>query len=433
MNGTRSIFILSREYPPSTVGGTSTVARNLAIGMTANEWRVHVVTAHVGSEDVREHIDGISVLRVGTGLVYNQGTGLRDQSLRAHRKIHAAAERLAQEVGVPDLLAIPDIFCYPEAARLAQKYSLPLMNVLLQDFRAITPYDRGSHQVTNGVTADREHLLRIEEKALRGSDHTVFISEALRDAIGSYYPDLRAPSQVVHLGIDSSEIAAVEDDLGRIDRRTRLQAVVGPGVPLLVACGRLVPVKGFSVLLEALARLGPVQRPHASPAQPHLALIGVGPEEAHLRRRAAKLGLERHVTFLGDIPRHEALGWMSVADVAVVPSLWESFCYVCAEMMALGRPVVASHVDSLRELIPDDSFGYRVPVVGPSGSRHIGPDALAGCLRAALEHPVEATARGMRARDRIMENFTNERFGQRISTIGIQLIEARAGRIPSDS
>jgi glycosyltransferase involved in cell wall biosynthesis len=50
---------------------------------------------------------------------------------------------------------------------------------------------------------------------------------------------------------------------------------------------------------------------------------------------------------------------MSVADIAVVPSLWESFCYVCAEMMAFGRPVVASHIDSLRESIPDEPLVIR--------------------------------------------------------------------------
>lgn len=105
-------------------------------------------------------------------------------------------------------------------------------------------------------------------------------------------------------------------------------------------------MKGFDVLLTALARLGPVHRPGSDPALVQLAVVGVGPEEEHLRQRAAELGLTEQVAFLGDIRREEALGWMSVADVAVVPSLWESFCYVCAEMMAFGRPVVASSVDS---------------------------------------------------------------------------------------
>ncbi|MFD0346479.1 glycosyltransferase [Kitasatospora aburaviensis] len=83
-----------------------------------------------------------------------------------------------------------------------------------------------------------------------------------------------------------------------------------------------------------------------------------------------------------------------MADVNVVPSLWESFCYVCAEMMAFGHPVVASAVDSLRELIPGPEYGYPVPVSGPSGDRTLDPADLAAALRRALERPEEARLRG---------------------------------------
>lgn len=425
MNSARSVFILSREYPPITVGGTSTVARNLATGLAAEGWRVAVVTTHAGPDgELREELDGITVLRVGVGLVYNTGTGLVDESLRSHRRMHAATERLAADIGVPDLVALPDLFCHPEATMFARAHSVPLVNILLQDFRAITPYDRDAHRVTSGVAADRAHLLAVEEKALRGSDHTVFISRALSDAITGYYAEPYAPHQVVHLGVDPAEIAAVEADPERLTRRAALLGPGPHGAPLLVACGRLVPVKGFGPLLTALDRLGPVDRPGAPQALPHLALVGVGPEEPILRRRAAELGLTDRVTFLGDIPRHEALGWMSVADVAVVPSLWESFCYVCAEMMAFGRPVVASAVDSLLELMPSDDFGYPVRVSGPSGDRTLDPADLALALRSALIRPDEATARGERARSRIMANFTNERFAREMSALGKHLSTA---------
>jgi glycosyltransferase involved in cell wall biosynthesis len=427
MNSSRSVFILSREYPPTTVGGTSTVARNLATGLVAEGWRVAVVTTHAHeNREVREEIDGVTVLRAATGLVYNTGTGLGGESLRVHRRMHAAAERLAAETGIPGFIALPDLFCLPEASMFARAHSVPLVNILLQDFRAITPYDRGAHRVTSGVTADRGHLLAVEEKALRGSDCTVFISQALSDAITGYYAGPYAPHRVVHLGVDPAEIAEVAADRGRLARRS---ALLGPGPAsgaLLVACGRLVPVKGFAPLLTALARLGPVGRRGAPQVLPHLALVGEGPEMPNLRRQATELGLADRVTFLGDIPRHEALGWMSVADVAVVPSLWESFCYVCAEMMAFGRPVVASAVDSLRELMPSDSFGYPVPVGGPSGARTLDPADLTHALRAVLTDPEEAAIRGERARRRILQDFTNERFARELSDLGHRLAKAGA-------
>ncbi|MFE7076408.1 glycosyltransferase family 4 protein [Streptomyces sp. NPDC057620] len=424
MTTPRRAFVFSREYPPTTVGGTSTVARNAAVGLVAEGWESIVVTSRPRSNsDLRETVDGVTIHRAGTEIVYNAGTGLADDSLRTHRQLHATAERLATELGPPDLVLLPDLFCFPEALMFARRYRVPLVNVLLQDFRAITPYDRGTHKVTSGVSADRTHLLELERRSVHVSDHTVFISQALSDAILGYYPDALSGHSVIHLGVDPAEIRSVEEDPARHRRRATLPT--GSEQPLLVACGRLVPVKGFEQLLHALHLLGPVGRPGAADLLPHLAIVGVGPEEQRLKELAAALGLGARVTFLGDVPRQEALGWMASADVAVVPSLWESFCYVCAEMMAFGRPVVATAVDSLRELIPTPEFGYPVPVAGPSGARSLAPEDLADALRRALSDPQEAKRRGAAARARVAERFNNERFGRGLSVLGNELTAER--------
>jgi glycosyltransferase involved in cell wall biosynthesis len=412
------VLVFSREYPPVTVGGTSTVARNLAVGLTAHGWQATVLSTNPGTADHREETDGVTVQRVATAQVYEGTTQLADPSLRTHRGLHRLAEQAAAEEGPPDLVALPDLFCYPEAAVFARRHEVPLLNILLQDFRAITPYDRGAHQVTWGVTADRDHLLSLERKALLGSDHTVFISHALASAVTGYYRDENAASSVIHLGVDEDEIRRVDGD-PEPRRRRALLLGGSPSAPLLVACGRMVPVKGFEQLLNALALLGP--EPAYVGSLPRLALVGIGPEEPALRRLSVRLGLDDRVTFLGDVPRAEALGWMAVADVNVVPSLWESFCYVCAEMMAFGRPVVASAVDSLRELIPDGRFGYPVPVSGPSGARRLDPRDLAHALRQALADPQDAARRGSAGRDRIAAEFTNSRFARNVSALAGEL------------
>jgi glycosyltransferase involved in cell wall biosynthesis len=415
----RRAFVFSREYPPITVGGTSTVARNAAVGLTTDGWTVTVITTRPGHRQDRcEQIDGVAVHRVGTAAVYHAESGLDDQTVRVHRRLHATAHDLALRTGAPDVVILPDLFCYPEAALLSQRHGAPLINILLQDFRAITPYDRDKHRVASGVAADRQHLLELERKAVEHSDHTVFISQALSDAVTSYYPASRAPRSVIHLGVDLEEIAAVAADPGARQRREELLATV-PGRRLVVAVGRLVPVKGYAQLLTAFARL-------AAAAPVHLALIGTGPEETALRTLARQLGVSHQVTFLGDIPRAEALGWMSVADIAAVPSLWESFCYVCAEMMAFARPVVCTAVDSLRELVPDVSCGYPVPVHGPSGNRQLDPDHLAQALRQALAAPEEAARRGRAAQARIAARFTNSRFAEGLSRLAGSLLAETA-------
>lgn len=413
-------LIYSREYPPTVIGGTSTAARNLAVGLVGEGWRVTVVTTDSTSAcDTVQTLDQVRVHRVGTGSTYQAETGLDDNALRSHRRLLASGERVA--VGDPvDVVALPDLFCFPEAALLTRRHGIPLLNILLQDFRALTPYDRGSHHVTNGVSASYPHLVALEEKAFLGSDHTAFISQALSDAVTGYYPTDGIAHSVVHLGTDLREIAEVAADPAWAAARACLLRAA-PEAPLLVAVGRLVPVKGFGLLIEALARLNP-----AGPGgSARLALHGVGPEEGRLHSQVADLGLGDRVSFFSGSPRRDALGWMSVADVAVVPSLWESFCYVCAEMMALGRPVVAAAVDSLRELIPDDTVGYPVPVSGPSGARRLDPAELASRIEEALADPNEARRRGAAARARIADIFTNERFAAGISAIARGLAAVR--------
>lgn len=426
----RRVYIFSREYPPVTVGGTSTVARNVAVGMATRGWEPVVVsTSPSPGPDVRERVAGVLVHRAATGVVYNSHTGLDDQTIRTHKRLFSAARQLVAELGTPDLVVLPDLFCYPEAAMFARRHRVPLLNILLQDFRAITPYDRDQHRVTSGVRASHRDLLSLEERAVRDSDHTVFISQALADAITGHYPDNESPHSVIHLGVDLDELAAIRSEpIWRHHRDQLISADHDRGqIPaLLVACGRLVPVKGFEPLLRALARLGTVDTAGGGVVTPHLVLIGVGPEEQRLRDLVKDLGLGSRVRLLGDVSRREALGWMSVADVGVVPSLWESFCYVCGEMMAFARPVVATPVDSLRELIPDRTYGYPVPVSGSYGQRRLDPGDLAKALRDALGRPEEAARRGAAAAARVREHFTNDRFARRVSELGESLTRVRS-------
>ena len=410
------LFVFSREYPPHSVGGTSTVARSLSTGMTAEGWQVAVVTTNPQqARDEREQAGGVTVHRTGTGVVYNSDSGLADDTIAAHRRPHRAAVALARDLGRPAVITLPDLFCFPEAVLFARAQGTPLVNILLQDFQTLTRHDHDRHRVTNGVAADPAHLFALEEKALNGSDHISFISHALSDAITGYYPSLRTSHGVIHLGVDEAEIASARAAVAERARLRTILPLAAAELPLVVACGRLVPVKGFDALLRALALLG-----HAGTAT-HLALLGIGPEQARLRALAVELGIGGQVSFLGDRPRAEVMTWMSMATVAVVPSRWESFCYVCAEMMALGRPVVAAAVDSLNELMPTDEYGYRVPVTQQGGRREIAPAALGQAIGAALADPGEAARRGAAASQRILTQFTNASHAAAMSRLCAQL------------
>ncbi|MBC7235354.1 MAG: glycosyltransferase [Chloroflexi bacterium] len=145
------------------------------------------------------------------------------------------------------------------------------------------------------------------------------------------------------------------------------------GRRLILFVGRLDPVKGLSVLLEAMCEL--TRRMHPCRAQDlSLAVIG-GDRESHLEALTtdmdclteirAELGLEDLVIFVGSLDQQRLPYYYSAAEVCVMPSLYESFGMVALEAMACGTPVIASRVGGLQYTVRDGETGFLVPEKNP--------------------------------------------------------------------
>jgi glycosyltransferase involved in cell wall biosynthesis len=143
--------------------------------------------------------------------------------------------------------------------------------------------------------------------------------------------------------------------------------------PLILALGRLHPVKGFDVLLHALAQV-----PGA-----YLWLAGEGEERRALGRLAAALGLDARVRFLGWTDDSAAL--LAAADILVCPSRHEPLGNVVLEAWAHRVPVVATAAPGPRQLIRDGETGLLVPVDDAAAlARAVGGLIAAPERRAAL-------------------------------------------------
>ena len=114
--------------------------------------------------------------------------------------------------------------------------------------------------------------------------------------------------------------------------------------------GRLVPVKGLSLVLHAVRIL--VAR--GLPCELHVA--GTGREKRHLEKEAARLNLGKSVTFLGFVS--DMARFYTTVDCFICPSIREPFGLVCAEALANGCPVIASRVDGLPEVVDHRQTGY---------------------------------------------------------------------------
>jgi D-inositol-3-phosphate glycosyltransferase len=135
------------------------------------------------------------------------------------------------------------------------------------------------------------------------------------------------------------------------------------GLPLLgderiiLFVGRIEPLKGIDILINAVAQL-------AEESDFHVLIVG-GDRRArrqvnHLQELASGLGIGERVCFLGAVDHEKLPLYYNAADVCVVPSYYESFGLVALEAMACGTPVVASRVGGLTGTVKDGETGYLI-------------------------------------------------------------------------
>jgi len=123
----------------------------------------------------------------------------------------------------------------------------------------------------------------------------------------------------------------------------------------LIFVGRLDPVKGAPLLIEAFARILPAH-PEA-----RLTIVGDGSSRAGAEARARELGVTAAVTFAGFRSQPEVARMLEEADLLVLPSFAEGVPVVLMEAMASHIPVIASRVAGVQELVEDGVTGFTVP------------------------------------------------------------------------
>ena len=186
------------------------------------------------------------------------------------------------------------------------------------------------------------------------------------------------------------------------------------GARIALFAGRLEPLKGAQILLDAAARL------RTQSEYDDLAVVVAGDdsgdgahhnrggERSRLERHAARIGLGDHVRFVGAIPHEHLAVYYAMADVCVVPSLTESFGLVALEAQALGTPVVAASVGGLREVVEDGVTGFLV-------DGH-DPEDYARAIADVLGDPIRKSEMGEEARRRA-GRFTWLRAVDRLAAI----------------
>jgi glycosyltransferase involved in cell wall biosynthesis len=205
--------------------------------------------------------------------------------------------------------------------------------------------------------------------------------------------------RLIHSGIEPEKVQ---------DRASTASSVTT--APVIGTVAALEERKGHRYALEALSSL----KKQGLPLKYRVA--GKGSLQADLQRLALRLGLNEDVEFLGFVG--DISGFLSTIDIFVLPSLHEGLGVSVLEAMAAAKPIVASRVGGVVDVVIDSMTGLLVTPGDVEG--------LAGAIRKLAQDELLAQAMGRRGAERVRENFTMEAMAENNEAYYYALLEAAA-------
>jgi glycogen(starch) synthase len=337
---TSRVLILSWEYPPLIEGGLARHVSKLAEALVAGEGvEVHVLTRGDERMPIEADLEGVTVHRV------REPRRPRDLGEFVAWVEHMNADMLAAGVELGDrfdfdLVHGHDWLVAVAGDHLANRFRCPLVVTI-----HATEYGRHQGWVEHHP---QSYIHGVERWMANRAERLITCSHYMRGHVADVYGLEEERVSVIPNGIDPLDLQPVQD----LDRLRLQFARTDERLVLLV--GRLVYEKGFQLALEALPGL------IAGVGDVRFLVAGSGTHEQALRAQAEQLGLDRHGTFLGWIGDDVLHSLYRIADLCVVPSIYEPFGLVALEAMASGCPCIVANTGGLREIVPeDDRVGLR--------------------------------------------------------------------------
>jgi glycogen(starch) synthase len=334
------VLILSWEYPPLIEGGLARHVVKLSEGLVERGVEVHVLTRGGEESPAEELAGGVHIHRV------REPTRPADLNEFVAWVERMNSDMLAAGVELGDghrfdIVHGHDWLVANACDHLAKRFGSPLVTT-------IHATEHGRHQ--GWVNKHPQiYIHGVERWITNRSDRVIACSTFMREQIVDIFGVPESSVEVIPNGIDTDDIRP-QNDAELLRLRAEFAA---PDESLVLLVGRLVYEKGFQVALEAMPMV--IERLPAT----RFIVAGSGPHEEELRRQAEELGLMKSGTFVGWIGDDVLHSLYAIADVCVVPSIYEPFGLVALEAMASSCPCIVADTGGLREVVPHDEVGLR--------------------------------------------------------------------------
>jgi glycogen synthase len=342
------VLILSWEYPPLIEGGLARHVRKLSEALVDRDIEVHVLTRGGEDSPAMDSSDGgVVIHRIREP---KRPTDLGEFVAwveRMNSDMLAAGVELGDRYSY-DLVHGHDWLVANACDHLAKRFGAPLVTTI-----HATEYGRHQGWVDKHP---QTYIHGVERWITNRSQRVIACSHYMREQIADIFGVDERRITVIPNGIDPGDLPAQEPDY----LATLRADFAAPDEKLVLLIGRLVYEKGFQLALEAM--------PSVIEAVPgtRFLVAGSGTHEAELKRQAEELGLMDHGTFLGWIGDDVLHSLYRIADLTVVPSIYEPFGLVALEAMASGCPCIVADTGGLREVVPHEEAGLRFRAHDPA-------------------------------------------------------------------
>ena len=334
-----NVMMFSWEFPPRIIGGISPHVYFLSKSLAKNGVKVHVVTCDFPGAPDHETVDGVEIYRIDS---YKNpspdfATWVYLMNLNMQKEAAAIAAKLPEPI---DVFHAHDWLVATTGIGLKHVFRKPLLVTMHS-----TEIGRreGLHTSTEKMINETEAWLTYEAwRVVCCSDYMV---QHVKWAFGLPSDKLA----MVPNGVNPHAYEALEkQDL----RDFRLKFAL-PQEKIVLYVGRLVYEKGIHILINAVPKI-------LAKVDAKFVIVGSGYMQEQLSNIVKSMGLEHKVLFTGFVDEENLLKLQKVADVSVVPSLFEPFGIVALEAMAAKSPVIVSDTGGLGEIVDHDVTGVKV-------------------------------------------------------------------------
>ncbi len=380
-------LILTNEYPPNVYGGAGMHVAELTRALRS---RLAVEVRAFGDQD--ETADGWRL----RGYPRTPDLPRGDERLRPAWDAFARDLAMAADPTDADLVHCHTWYSHLAGLLVKRAYGVPLV-VTVHSLEPLRPWKR--EQLGGGYDLSSW----VERTALEAADAVIAVSHGTREDVLRHFGVVPERVRVIHNGIDA-DFFAPDPGTDALARHG-----IDPDVPYILFVGRITRQKGIVHLVRAIRHLAPgigVVLAAGQPDTPELA--------AEVEEGVAEARLDRpNVVWIPEmLSREEIRQLYSHAVVFVCPSVYEPFGIINLEAMACARPVVATAVGGIPEVVVDGETGLLVPVELRTDEpmTPVDPDRLARDLAEAVNglmaDPARREAMGVAGRRRAVAQFS---------------------------